>query len=86
MTTDDDRQAAIRLAHLAQLDAEDGQGLGVFGLAGGVLLAVPLLAALLVWQGVQATALRTARAPGWVAAVVGGVLLAWPVAVTLPIG
>ncbi|MCO6000027.1 dienelactone hydrolase family protein [Actinoallomurus rhizosphaericola] len=51
-----------------------------------VLLVAPLLAALLVWQGVQAAALRAVRAPAWVTAVVGGVLLGWPLAVTMPIG
>ncbi|GAB2837159.1 alpha/beta fold hydrolase [Actinoallomurus bryophytorum] len=50
-----------------------------------VLLVAPLLAALLVWQGVQASALRALRAPAWLTAVVGGVLLAWPIAVTMPI-
>ncbi|GAA0246281.1 hypothetical protein GCM10009527_048720 [Actinomadura nitritigenes] len=51
-----------------------------------VLLAAPLIAGLLVWQGVQAAALRAVRAPVWVTALVGGVLLAWPIAVTMPIG
>lgn len=64
-------------------------GLGVAALAGAVssfvLLVAPLLAGLLVWQGVQAAALRALRAPVWLTAVVGGVLLAWPVAVTMPI-
>jgi dienelactone hydrolase len=50
-----------------------------------VLLVAPLLAALLIWQGVQAAALRALRAPAWLTAIVGGVLLAWPIAVTMPI-
>jgi hypothetical protein len=50
-----------------------------------VLLVAPLLAALLIWQGVQAAALRAIRAPAWLTAIVGGVLLAWPIAVTMPI-
>ncbi|WP_433464286.1 dienelactone hydrolase family protein [Spirillospora sp. CA-128828] len=50
-----------------------------------VLLVSPLIAGLLVWQGVQAAALRAIRAPAWVTAVVGGVLLAWPIAITMPI-
>jgi dienelactone hydrolase len=50
-----------------------------------VLLVAPLLAALLAWQGVQAASLRAVRAPAWLTAVVGGVLLAWPIAVTMPI-
>ncbi|GAA4623330.1 hypothetical protein GCM10023196_019100 [Actinoallomurus vinaceus] len=65
-------------------------GLGVAVLLGTapsfVLLVAPLLAALLVWQAVQAAALRTLRAPVWLTAVLGGVLLAWPIAVTMPIG
>ncbi|GLY80252.1 alpha/beta fold hydrolase [Actinoallomurus iriomotensis] len=64
-------------------------GLGVAALVGAassfVLLVAPLLAGLLVWQGVQAAALRAVRAPAWLTAVVGGVLLAWPIAVTMPI-
>uniref|UniRef100_UPI003522923E hypothetical protein n=1 Tax=Actinomadura roseirufa TaxID=2094049 RepID=UPI003522923E len=50
-----------------------------------VLLVAPLLAALLLWQGVQAAALRALRAPVWLTALVGGVALAWPLAVTMPI-
>ncbi|GAB3973429.1 hypothetical protein GCM10029978_052760 [Actinoallomurus acanthiterrae] len=65
-------------------------GLGVAGLLGMapalVLLMAPLIAGLLVWQGVQASALRALRAPVWLTAIVGGVLLAWPIAVTMPIG
>ncbi|NDU72294.1 alpha/beta fold hydrolase [Actinomadura sp. DSM 109109] len=50
-----------------------------------VLLASPLIAGLLVWQGVQAAAFRDLRAPAWTTGLVGGVLLAWPLAVTMPI-
>ncbi|MES9605579.1 MULTISPECIES: alpha/beta hydrolase [Actinomadura] len=50
-----------------------------------VLLVSPLIAGLLAWQGVQAAALRSIRAPAWATALVGGVLLAWPLAVTMPI-
>lgn len=50
-----------------------------------VLLVSPLIAGLLAWQGVQAAALRSIGAPAWVTALVGGVLLAWPLAVTMPI-
>jgi dienelactone hydrolase len=64
-------------------------GLGVAAAVGAVssfvLLVAPLLAGLLVWQAVQAAALRGLRAPIWLTAAVGGVLLAWPVAVTMPI-
>jgi hypothetical protein len=64
-------------------------GLGAAALLGTasafVLLVAPLLAGLLVWQAVQAAALRALQAPIWLTAVVGGVLLAWPIAVTMPI-
>jgi dienelactone hydrolase len=64
-------------------------GLGVAALVGAassfVLLVAPLLAGLLVWQGVQAAALRGLRAPVWLAAALGGVLLAWPIAITMPL-
>jgi dienelactone hydrolase len=50
-----------------------------------VLLVAPLIAGLLVWQGVQAAALRAVSAPAWVTAIAGGVLLGWPIAITMPI-
>ncbi|WP_329246984.1 alpha/beta fold hydrolase [Actinoallomurus sp. NBC_01490] len=81
------RRAAIMIH--AWIAAGALAGLGVAALVGAassfILLVAPLLAALLVWQGVQAAALRAARAPAWLTAVVGGVLLAWPIAVTMPI-
>ncbi|URM95961.1 alpha/beta fold hydrolase [Actinomadura madurae] len=50
-----------------------------------VLLLAPLIAGLLAWQGVQAAALRRLAAPAWAAAAAGGPLLAWPLAITMPI-
>ncbi|MGC5021174.1 alpha/beta hydrolase [Micromonospora sp. DT47] len=58
----------------------------VAGLAPGfVLLVVPLFAVLVGWQAAWAAVLRRSGAPGWVPALVGAVLLAWPVATTLPL-
>jgi hypothetical protein len=64
-------------------------GLVAAALVGGgpgfVLFVAPLFAVLLVWQGVTAAVLRGRAAPVWAIAVVGGVLLAWPLALTFPI-
>ncbi|WP_236008731.1 alpha/beta fold hydrolase [Actinomadura physcomitrii] len=81
-------RAAVLIHAWTAAGALAGLGLAaVLGLVSWlVLLAAPLLAGLLVWQGVQAAALRALRAPVWVTALVGGALLAWPIAVTMPIG
>lgn len=50
-----------------------------------VLFVAPLLAGLLVWQGVTAAVLRGRAAPVWSVAVVGGALLAWPLALSFPV-
>jgi hypothetical protein len=50
-----------------------------------VLFVAPLFAGLLVWQGVTAAVLRGRAAPVWSIAVIGGALLAWPLALTFPI-
>lgn len=56
------------------------------GLAPGfVLLVVPLFAFLVGWQAAWAVILRRTGAPRWLPALVGAVLLAWPVATTLPL-
>ncbi|MEV4842725.1 alpha/beta fold hydrolase [Micromonospora matsumotoense] len=61
-------------------------GAAVVGLAPGfVLLVVPLFAVLLGWQAAWAAVLRRAGAPRWSPALVGAVLLAWPVATALPL-
>ncbi|SBT68370.1 Alpha/beta hydrolase family protein [Micromonospora sediminicola] len=58
----------------------------VTGLAPGfVLLVVPLFAALVAWQAAWAGVLRRRGAPWWLPALVGAVLLAWPIATTLPL-
>jgi dienelactone hydrolase len=65
--------------------------LGIAGaaLVGGapsfVLFVAPLFAGLLVWQGFIAAVLRGRGAPVWAVAVVGGALLAWPLALSFPI-
>ncbi len=50
-----------------------------------VLFVAPLFAVLLVWQGALAAALRARSAPLAAVAVVGGALLAWPLALTFPV-
>lgn len=58
----------------------------VAGLTSGfVLLVVPLLAALMVWQAAWADVLRRYSAPLWLAAPVGALVVAWPIAVALPL-
>ncbi|KAB1109052.1 alpha/beta fold hydrolase [Micromonospora aurantiaca] len=58
----------------------------VLGLAPGfVLLVVPLFAALVAWQAAWAGVLRRRDAPWWLVPSVGAVLLAWPIATTLPL-
>jgi pimeloyl-ACP methyl ester carboxylesterase len=58
----------------------------VVGVAPGfVVLVVPLLAALLVWQAGWAAVLRRRGAPPWLVASVGAFVLAWPIALTLPL-
>ncbi|MGC5661768.1 dienelactone hydrolase family protein [Micromonospora sp. WMMD723] len=61
-------------------------GAAVVGLAPGfVLLVVPLFVVLLGWQAAWAAVLRRAGAPRWAPAVVGAILVAWPVATALPL-
>ncbi|QLQ39661.1 alpha/beta hydrolase [Micromonospora robiginosa] len=61
-------------------------GAAVTGLAPGfVLLVVPLFAALVAWQAAWAGVLRRRGASRWLPAAVGAVLLAWPIATTLPL-
>ncbi|MFI5833036.1 dienelactone hydrolase family protein [Micromonospora sp. NPDC051300] len=61
-------------------------GAAVTGLAPGfVLLVVPLFAALVAWQAAWAGVLRPRGAAWWLPAAVGAVLLAWPIATTLPL-
>ncbi|GIM89753.1 alpha/beta hydrolase [Paractinoplanes toevensis] len=58
----------------------------IFGLTSTfVLLVAPLLAVLMVWQAVWSAVLHRFAAPPWVIALAGSLLVAWPVAVTLPV-
>jgi dienelactone hydrolase len=50
-----------------------------------VLLVAPLLAVLMVWQAVWSAVLHRFAAPPWVIALAGSLLVAWPIAVTLPV-
>ncbi|WP_238019122.1 alpha/beta fold hydrolase [Dactylosporangium sp. AC04546] len=52
---------------------------------GFVVLVVPLLVVLLAWQAVWAAVLRRRGAPAWLVALVGAVVLAWPLATALPL-
>jgi hypothetical protein len=56
------------------------------GLAPGFgLIVLPLLVILLAWQAGWAWWLRRLAAPAWLAAAVGAVVVAWPIAATLPL-
>jgi hypothetical protein len=58
----------------------------VVGLTSGfVLLVVPLLAVLLVFQALWGAALHRLGAPTWLIALVSSLLVAWPIATTLPV-
>ncbi|MDY7089043.1 MAG: hypothetical protein SYR96_28550 [Actinomycetota bacterium] len=58
----------------------------VAGLASGFLvLVVPLLAALMAIQAGLSAVLRAVAAPPWLIALTGSILVAWPIATTLPI-
>lgn len=50
-----------------------------------LLLVVPLLAALLVWQAAWAAILRRTATPPWLIAMAGSLVVAWPIATTLPL-
>ena len=50
-----------------------------------VLLVVPLLAVLQVWQTLWSALLHRFSAPTWLIALVGSLLVAWPVATALPV-
>jgi hypothetical protein len=58
----------------------------VLGLTSGfLLLVVPLLVVLLQWQAIWSAVLNRFAAPSWLISVVGSVLVAWPIAVALPV-
>lgn len=61
-------------------------GAAVAGLTHGfVLLAVPPLVLLFLWQALWSAALNHLRAPAWLIAAVGSVIVAWPLGVALPL-
>ena len=61
-------------------------GAAVTGLTSGfVLLIVPLLAVLLLVQAAWAAILHRFAAPRWLIAVVGSLIVAWPIASALPL-
>ncbi|MEU8610360.1 dienelactone hydrolase, partial [Actinoplanes sp. NPDC048791] len=61
-------------------------GAAVVGLTFGfVLLIVPLLAVLLLWQAVWSAVLHRFSAPAWLIALVGSLVVAWPLATALPV-
>ncbi|MFI5895910.1 alpha/beta hydrolase family protein [Actinoplanes sp. NPDC051513] len=49
-----------------------------------VLLVVPLLAVLLLWQAAWSAVLHRFAAPRWLIAAAGSLLVAWPIATALP--
>jgi hypothetical protein len=58
----------------------------VVGLASTfVLLVVPLFAVLLLWQAIWSAVLHRFSAPTWLIALVGSLLVAWPIASALPV-
>lgn len=61
-------------------------GAAVTGLTFGfVLLIVPLLAVLLLWQAAWAVVLSGFAVPPWLTAVVGSLIVAWPISAALPL-
>jgi dienelactone hydrolase len=61
-------------------------GAAVAGLTSGfVLLVVPLLAVLLVWQAGWSAVLHRFATPPWLISLVGSLMVAWPIATALPV-
>jgi hypothetical protein len=50
-----------------------------------VVLVLPLLIVLILWQAGFAAVMRRGGAPGWAVTAVGAVLVGWPIATTLPL-
>ena len=50
-----------------------------------LLLVVPLLAILLLWQAIWSAILQRFAAPAWLTALVGSLVVAWPIATALPV-
>jgi dienelactone hydrolase len=53
--------------------------------SGFVLLVVPLLGILLLWQAAWSAVLHRYSAPSWLISLVGSLIVAWPLATTLPV-
>jgi len=61
-------------------------GAAAVGLTSGfLLLVVPLLGVLLVWQAIWSAVLHRFAVPSWLIALVGSLVVAWPIATTLPV-
>lgn len=61
-------------------------GSAVVGLISGfLLLIVPLLAVLLLWQAAWSAVLHRFSAPLWLIALAGSLIVAWPLATALPV-
>jgi hypothetical protein len=70
--------SAVVLAGLA--------GAAIVGLTDGfVLLVVPPLALLFVWQALWSAVLNRFAAPPWLTALTGSIVVAWPIAIALPL-
>ena len=61
-------------------------GAAVVGLTSGFLVLIgPLLAVLLLWQAIWSAVLHRFSAPRWLIALVGSLVVAWPIATALPV-
>jgi dienelactone hydrolase len=54
-------------------------------ISGFLLLVVPLLGVLLVWQATWSAVLHRFSAPPWLIALMGSLVVAWPIATALPV-
>lgn len=53
--------------------------------SGFVLLVIPLLGILLLWQAAWSAVLHRFSAPSWLIALAGSLVVAWPLATALPV-
>jgi hypothetical protein len=53
--------------------------------SGFLLLVVPLLVVLLLWQAAWSAVLHRFSAPSWLISLVGSLVVAWPLATALPV-
>jgi dienelactone hydrolase len=61
-------------------------GAAIIGLTSSfLLLIVPLLAVLLLWQAIWSAVLHRFSAPAWLISLVGSLVVAWPIATALPV-